>query len=96
MGWNIWGNIQDMAKKVVSTVSNVFHNPVIASIASFVPGGSAIVNGVSNIAKSMEDKRPEEVLIQKKAIAIINPLAVAGSDAGIWKINYNENTRGIM
>lgn len=101
MGWNIWGSIQDMAKKVVSSVSSVINNPVVSSIASFIPGGSAVVSTVSNIAKSMEDKKPEEVAIQEQAIAMVNPFAVAGSvavaGAGAgWKTKYVEDTRGIM
>ena len=92
MGWS-WKSIGNFAKDVVKNVSSVLKNPVVANIASFVPGGSALVNSVSFASNLVEEALPE-VAVQKKAIAaVVPPIAVSVPGvSGVWKIPYQNDT----
>lgn len=92
MGWS-FKNIGKFAKNVVKNVKGIVKNPVVANIASFIPGGSALVNSVSFATNLVQDAVPE-VAVQKKAIAaVVPPIAVSVPGVpGVWKTTYQNDT----
>ena len=95
-------SISSIAKKVSKGVTGMLKNPVVASVASFVPGGSALVSTVSAVSATV-DKALPEVAVQKKALAVVAPSVQIIKDIpdtfvpGVqgWKEKYIDDTRKV-
>jgi hypothetical protein len=98
MGWNIFKSISSTAKKVASGVTGFLKSPVVASVASFIPGGSALISTVTAVSSTVDKAIPSETTVAKKAAAVVvasGSPGTVGSSSVTWKEKYIADTTKI-
>jgi hypothetical protein len=99
MGLNIFKNISSTAKKVASGVTGFLKSPVIASVASFIPGGSALISTVTAVSSTVDKAIPSENVVAKKAAGVVvasgSPGTVGSNTSVTWKEKYIEDTKKV-